>query len=578
MEFRILGSLEVTREGRLVGLGGPKQRAVLAALLLHVNRVVSRDQLIETVWGEQPPETAAATLQGYVANLRKALGPECILTRPPGYVLETDPLAVDAIRFEVLQRQGTQELSRGDPDAASRTLSDALALWRGEPLAELDSGTSATTERLRLEELRLGAIEERIEADFALGRHAELVAELQTLVREHPLRERLCAQLMLALYRSGRQAEALDVYQQSRRRLSEELGLEPGDALKRLQRAILEQDPAIAPVARADVPAVRSQIRRRRPRRRWLLVAALAFAGAVAGITVAVTSSSGGLAVHANSIAVIDPVTDRLVDDVSVGRRPTAVAVGEGSVWIANADDGTVSRLDPKTRKVVDTVGVGSDVHDLAAGFGSVWVAGGTDGSVTRIDATTGTTETIFRGAQPVFWIATGAGGVWATSGKTLVRIDPTTGRLTAKMILPAEPTGLTTGFGDAWITTEHDNLLAVSPQGKIRRTPLTFPGGTLAPAFGAGSVWVIVYLGHGTIQPVDPASLGWSPGTKTTAFPLDVTVGRHSVWVVDARGAVLRIDPGTAQVIARIPTAPTARSAIAVGAGAVWVAIQQPA
>jgi YVTN family beta-propeller protein len=576
MEFRILGSLEVTRESRLVGLGGPKQRAVLAALLLHVNRVVSRDQLIETVWGERPPETAAATLQGYVANLRKALGPECILTRQPGYVLQADPLAVDANRFEVLQRQGTQELSTGNPDAASRTLHEALALWRGEPLADLDSGTSVTTERLRLEELRLSAIEERIEADLALGRHAELVPELQALVREHPLDERLSGQLMLALYRSGRQAEALDVYQQTRRRLSQELGLDPGDALKRLQRAILEQDPALRPVAPAESPPVRS--RGRRPRRRWLLIAVLAVAGAAVGITLALTSSSGGLAVHANSIAIIDPVTNRLVDDVSVGKRPTAVAVGEGAVWIANADDGTVSRLDPKTRTVVDTVGVGSDVHDLATGFGSVWVAGGADGTVTSIDATTGTTETIFRGAQPVFWIATGAGGVWATSGTTLVRIDPTTGRLTAKLRLPAEPTGLTTGLGDAWVTTEHDNLLAVSPQGKIRRTSESSQAGTLAPAVGAGSVWAIVYLNHGAIQPVDPISLAWGPGTQTTAFPLDVTAGRHSVWAIDAQGTVLRINPSTAQVVARIPTTPTARSAITVGAGAVWVAIQQPA
>jgi YVTN family beta-propeller protein len=575
MEFRILGPLEVEREGRLIGLGGPKQRAVLAALLLRVNRVISRDQLIEIVWGERPPETAAAALQGYVAALRKALGPDAIVTRPPGYVLYADPQTVDLGRFETLVQRGKEQLTAGDSESASSRLTDALGLWRGEPLADLDPGPSVVTERLRLEELRLGAAEERIEADLALGRHASLVAELQTLVREHPLRERLCGQLMLALYRSGRQAEALDVYQQARRRLAEELGLEPGDALKRLERAILEQDRGLGPVI--PPPSTRSARAPRRPRARWLVLGLVVMAGAAIGLTLATTSGSGGSLVRPNSIAVVDPATNKLVGDVSVGKRPAAVAVGEGGVWVANTDDRTVSRIDPKTRKVVETIGIGSDVHDLAAGFGSIWVAGGTDGTVTRIDANTGKTETLSVGKQPVFWIAAGVGGVWATSGKVLAQIDPTTGRVTERLQLFAEPTGLTTGLGSVWLTTENANLLAISPQGEIRQTSSSFQAGALAPAVGASSVWVIVYLGRGVIQPVDPVSLALSPGTETTAFPLDVTVGGRSVWAVDVRGTVLRINPATAAVVARIPTARTVRSAIAYGAGAVWVAIQEP-
>jgi DNA-binding beta-propeller fold protein YncE len=240
--------------------------------------------------------------------------------------------------------------------------------------------------------------------------------------------------------------------------------------------------------------------------------------GAALGIVFAVTSGSSAQAVHADSIAVIDPVTNKIVDDLSVGKQPTAIAVGEGAVWVANADDRTVSRIDPKTRKVGETIGIGSDVHDLAAGFGSIWVAGGTDGTITRIDAHTGKTETLLGGRQPVFWIAAGAGGLWATSGQTLVRIDPTSGRVAKEVRLFAEPTGLTTGLGGAWLTTENDNLLAVSPRGEIRQTSSSFQADALAPTVGAGSVWLIVYLGRGVIQPVDTASLALSPGTQARA------------------------------------------------------------
>jgi DNA-binding SARP family transcriptional activator len=576
IEFRILGPLEVEQDGRLLALGGPKQRAVLAGLLLHVNRVVSRDGLIEIVWGERPPETAAAALQGYVAALRKALGPDSIVTRPPGYVLEAAPGAVDLGRFETLVQRGKEELAAGDAESASARLTAALGLWRGEPLADLDPGPTVTIERLRLEELRLGATEERIEADLAQGRHGELIAELQTLVREHPLRERLCGQLMLALYRSGRQAEALDVYQQARRRLAEELGLEPGDALKRLERAILEQDPALGPVAQP--PSTRSARPRRRPQARWLALGLVVLVGTSIGLTIAATSGSGGSFVRPNSIAVIDPATNKLVDDVLVGKRPAAVAVGEGGVWVANADNRTVSRIDPKTRKVVDIIGIGSDVDDVAVGVGSVWVAGGTDGTVSRIDPKVDKVVASVRvGLGPVFWIASGAGGVWAISGQSLVRINPETGRVAATFPLFTQPTGLTAGLGAVWVTTQDGSLLAISRRGDIKPMPRPFSASVLAPAVGAGAIWVIVYLGRSVIQPVDPVSLELSPGTETSAFPLDVTVGRTSVWAVDVHGTVLRIDPTTADVVARIATAPTARSAIAVGAGAVWVAIQQP-
>ena len=231
MEFRILGPLEVVDQGRLVKLGGAKQRSLLAFLLLHPNEVVSRDRLIDELWGDQPPETAATAVQVHVSQLRKALGHDVIVTQSPGYLIRIQDGEVDLQRFE-----RSVAASQDAPAAeASDLLSEALVLWRGPPLAELDA-PFARAAGLRLEEQRLAALEQRIDADLAEGRHAQLVHELEALVREHPLRERLRGQLMLALYRSGRQAHALDVYRTGQRLLDEELGLQPGEELRRLER------------------------------------------------------------------------------------------------------------------------------------------------------------------------------------------------------------------------------------------------------------------------------------------------------------------------------------------------------
>ena len=238
MEFRVLGPLEVVEDGQALPLGGTKQRALLACLLLRANQLVSTDRLVEELWPHGAPRTAAKTIQVYVSKLRKELGEGRLVTHPPGYVLRVDPSELDLARFEAL----LEEAHRVDPRRAVEPLREALALWRGPALADLAYEPFAQTEIARLEELRLAALEERIEADLATGRHAERVGELEALVADHPLRERLRGQLMLALYRSGRQAEALEVYQDARRMLVEELGLEPSAALQRLEKAILQQD------------------------------------------------------------------------------------------------------------------------------------------------------------------------------------------------------------------------------------------------------------------------------------------------------------------------------------------------
>src|SRR6266511_6338211 len=245
MEFRILGPLQVLDEGHELPLGGGRNITKHTVLLLDPNRVVSRDRLIDELWGGSPPDPAPTALQVYVSQLRKALGRDLILTQPPGYLIRVSDGELDLDRFERLVATARAE----EPTQAARLLREGLALWRGAPLAELGD-SFARAERARLEEQRLAALEQRIEAELALGRHAELVPELEGLVREQPLRERLRGQLMLALYRCGRQADALEVYRSGRRLLDEELGLKPDDELQRLERAILNHDPSLdAPVA-----------------------------------------------------------------------------------------------------------------------------------------------------------------------------------------------------------------------------------------------------------------------------------------------------------------------------------------
>ena len=233
-------------------LGGPRQKAVLACLLVHANEVVPIDALAEGIWEGRPPESAMGTIRTYVSHLRKVVDPsaseaagQVLLTRPPGYLLRVEPGQLDSHRFEQLLEAGRRAQVDGSPDLALSELNAALRLWRGPALADFATESFARAEAARLEGCRLTAIEERIEAQLTLGLHSELVAELEHLAGSYPLRERLWGQLMLALYRSGRQAEALGVYQQTRAMLAEEMGIDPSPALRDLQRAILQQDPRL---------------------------------------------------------------------------------------------------------------------------------------------------------------------------------------------------------------------------------------------------------------------------------------------------------------------------------------------
>jgi DNA-binding SARP family transcriptional activator len=252
MEFRILGPLEVFDEERRVAVRGAKQQALLALLVIHANETLSTERLIDELWGERPPATAAKTMQVHISRLRRALERpgaghgDLVVTRKHGYELRVNRESVDSLRFARLIAEARGELAAGRFERATSLLVAAMSLWRGPALAEFASERFARAESARLDELRVGALEELVEAKLALGGHAEVVGELGALIAEHPYRERLRSQLMLALYRCDRQAEALQAYQDARRKLVEELGIEPGGRLRELERAILAQDPALA--------------------------------------------------------------------------------------------------------------------------------------------------------------------------------------------------------------------------------------------------------------------------------------------------------------------------------------------
>ena len=308
MLFRLLGPLEVTDGDHPVPLGPGRQRSVLVFLLLHRNEAVTTDRLIDVLWGEAPPLTAAKVLQNHVGQLRRALGDRAgqrLQTRSRAYALRVEDGELDVDRFEALLHEGAEALGRGQPADAAARLREGLALWRGPPLADVAYEAFAQGEIARLQERHTVAIELRVDADLALGRHGDLVGQLEALVAENPLRERLRGQLMVALYRCGRQADALAAYQHARRALLDELGVEPGPALRELQAAILRQDPELAPAPSAWPRPLRSS------RRRITLLAAggalLLAAAAGAALLANGQKGNAGGPIGADVVAAITP-------------------------------------------------------------------------------------------------------------------------------------------------------------------------------------------------------------------------------------------------------------------------------
>jgi DNA-binding SARP family transcriptional activator/ABC-type branched-subunit amino acid transport system substrate-binding protein len=593
VEFRILGSLDVVEHDRPLVLGSPKQRALLAVLLLHRGEVVSTDRLIDQLWGERPPASATKSVQVYVSNLRRALGDGLLVTHGRGYVLHPANGAVDLDRFEVLVAEGRDALDVGDAQRASDRLREALALWRGALLADFAYEPFVQGEAARLEEEHLAALEDRIEADLALGRHAALVGELDALVAEHPLRERLHGQLMLALYRSGRQADALERYRDARRALIDELGIEPGPALKELERAILAQDPALRPPRRGP-PVDRVRARRAGPVAIIVGAAVLLVAAIAAVILASPGGGRVGLASLApNSLGLIDPSTGQLRASIPVAGTPARLRVSGRKVWVSSDDARTVSLIDSGALSIAKDVQAGEFPSDFAVGKGAVWVIDRVRGRLVKISpdyasvvrsASIGSTETVSaiddRYDLDPWSIAAGTDGVWITDGSSLLReADPSSGSIVHRYDLHVPLNDVTVGEGAVWVISGSTaSVMRIDPHsGRVTaRIMIVASRGAQSPypiaiATGLGSVWVLNATAA-SVTRIDPVQAG-----VTATIPIGIervprrlAVGDGAAWVADGDGTLARID-ATTNMLTTTTVAPSLYD-VGVGASGVWV------
>ncbi len=494
MDIRLLGPVEASRDGHAVPLGGAKPRALLAILALHANAPVSADRLIEGLWGEQPPATAPKLVQVLVSQLRKQMaGADAeIVTRGRGYELRMDPDAVDALRFE--------RLLTSDENGAH--LREALALWRGPPLYDIADEPFAAAEIRRLEDLWLDAREAAIDAALADGRHAAVLGEVDDLGREHPLRERLHAQRMLALYRSGRQAEALEAFRHARRVLLGEVGLEPGPELRRLNDAILRDPDLDGP------PAQRFPSRRRRSPL-WLLGAAAVAIAAVIALAATQLGGSDGLGgITENATGVIDPASGHVVAQYRIGHAPDALATGAGAVWGASGRDGTVSRID-RGRGQVTTIDVGGEPTAMAFGGGSLWVADGQNRVVEQVDSTTNRVIRRLPAGNALRGVAIAGGAVWVTSAVDgqVLRLDLGSGGRVHRVDVPGGPAAIAAGGGAVWVAGEEDGVVTkLDPGSGTALKPIAVGNGPDAIAVGYGGVWV-ASRDDGTVTRIDASS-----------------------------------------------------------------------
>ncbi|MGH3110622.1 MAG: BTAD domain-containing putative transcriptional regulator [Gaiellaceae bacterium] len=597
MEFLILGPLEVRDGQRTTRLGSAKQRALLGVLVLHANETVSVARLVDELWGERPPATAEKLVQGYVHALRKQLGDGVLQTRPPGYRLSVDPRSFDLAEFErLLEAAQTAPLAQ-----AVELRRRALALWRGPPLADVSLEGPTRHTLARLADLRVATQIDQISAQLEHGRHAQVIGELETLVAEHPYQERLAAQLMLALYRAGRQADALKVYRTVRGRLSDELGLEPGQELRDLEARILRHDPAltlpVSPQPTATPAAIAMSEEERAPRRRRFsrrrgLVLGLGMAVGIAALLVALglfrSGEPAAAPVPPNTLAFIDPATNRVDGVIPVGIRPGVVASGAGALWVGNLEDETLTRIDPESRSVVRNIPLGVAPDAIAVGAGSVWIVNGRLGTLYRVDPDfNSVSDPITLGERAITYVDGGVdfggGQVWAVfADSTVARVDPVTLSAATARVAGVGPASVLYAFGSVWVSTSD------AGRGVQRFNPDAFregafdelaggrtPGGLAA---GAGSMWV-ANTEDDSVTRIDPATAGFNASLPIEVGdgPVAVAVGVGAAWVANtAAGTVSRIDPETNEVVATIEIG-NAPTGIAIAGGIVAVSVQSP-
>jgi len=515
------------------------------------------------------------------------LGDGVLVTRGRGYAIDAAEGSIDLNSFERLVAEGRAALAASEDERAAALLGSALDLWRGPPLADLAPERLLAVEATRLADLRLGALEERIEAQLRCGRHHEVAANAGVLAGENPQRERLQGQLMLALYRAGRQADALERYRATRRALVDDLGIEPSPPLRQLQEHILRQDPVLDLLPQAPVeatpgpPAAQPERagRGRQPRRSAFFAAALVSAAVLVGALWLGRGAgeSAAMTVPPNSVAAIDPATNRVIGHTRVGHTPTAVSAGAGGIWVLNANEETVSRIDPRTREAGRRIATGGTPTDLTVGAGAVWVIN-RPGTVTRIDAGSGILVRRLRvpllrrppgfSNPPGAWIAATADDVWASAYATFARIDPVTTSLAERRRASFGEGPMAVGAGSVWV----GGLARVEPRSGRLSAKVAVPFEPADVAVGGGAVW-LANLQSDTVWRIDPRSNTTERTIAVGDHPTSLAYGAGSLWVASQDGTVSRIDPRTSRVMQTIRVGGTPRG-IAVGEGAVWVTV----
>ena len=578
--FRVLGSFEVVVDGQQLDLGGRKPAGLLALLVLRANEVVPTDSLVDELWDGDPPRTARKSLQVHVSRLRRTLGEGVLETKARGYVLNAEPSQVDANVFEQLVEEGRAALRSDDPGTAARLLREALSLWRGPALADLDE-PFARTYGARLDEARLAAVELRIDADLAVGRHVELIGELETLVAEHPYHEGLRRRLMLALYRAGRQADALAVYRATRATMAEDLGIEPGPELRELEAAVLRHDPSLGAPRSA-------QPRAKASRARFAVAGALGLAALVL-IAVAVgtrlrSSGEPPPVVVPDSLLELDPRTNEVVKVTRVGRGPDRLAVGGDAVWVVNRRDRTLSRVQASGE--VDTIGGVVNVDHVVVDGDDVWLSSFDKSSVARIDARSAElVETIGIPSRHAEGMTVGGGYLWITNPatvrakgtETVSRFDLRSREVVSTHAVGKTPIFTTFGFGSVWVSNYDDDTVSVISPGSTSAETIRVEDGPLGIATGFGSVWVVCYWRQQLLR-IDPSSRRVVARIEIGRGPLSVAAGSGGVWVTnrDSR-TVSRIDPLSNRVVAEIAIpSPASPQGVVTGGDTVWVSVNR--
>jgi DNA-binding SARP family transcriptional activator len=541
--YNILGPLDVRSAGRPVEITRGRPRSLLAVLLLSNGETVSAARLVDAVWGPSPPASADQLVRVYVSQLRQVLGEESIVTRHAGYAIAAGADRIDAVLFEQQVHEAARLRESGQPLDALALYDQALAVWRGPVLADTPVSADAAARAAHLEDLRWHGIEERADIQLELGRHHEVVPELERLVSAQPFRERLIAQLMLALYRSGRQADALQTYQDAHRRFIDELGLTPNPTLRELQQAILHQE------RRLDPPESPTEQDRPRRARRVVVAAGVAAVVAIVGIGVALNqlSPSRTLTVQRDSVVELDSVNGAIRQVTTIQGALAALSAGNARIWVVNTARRTLNVLNASDLALNSTIGLRAIPHELVYDGASTWVANGFIGTLSRIGSD-GVASPPFR-PEPRsvgrLALAFGAGSLWVGSQDGVIaRLTPL-GRVTSLIRGIHAPEAIAVGFRSAWVAQATSvDLLRIDTRTNriVRRIPLG--GIPAAVRTSQDAVWALA-PGEGQLWRIDPRTNSVTASIEVGPNTSSLVVTRRGVWVVaDSLGTLTRVDP----------------------------------